>query len=136
MSDENNPELNQPQNVRPYWRPDVPIEDLPGGLRLAVETIIGPAYQELVMGAEGTMEQLTGLSAVYLTELEIIDQVELAETLLTASPEERHTKVTAYAKLSGAKLRTLSFLQRLRDAREKVAPDGRSRKSGGNEPKS
>ena len=78
MNDETKQDFHGPQDVRPYWFPDTPVENLPEGLQLAIETIIVPAYEELVMGAESTMERLAGLSAVHLTHLEVDDQIELA----------------------------------------------------------
>ena len=121
---ENTQESSPPEVARPYWFSDVPLEDLPEGLQVAVQGIIGPGYQDLVTGARDTMERLAGISAIHLAHLEILDQIQLADDLPAASPEERQKKMAAHVRLAGAKLRALSFLQRLREARGPSGPDG------------
>ena len=136
MSNENNQESEKPDSVRPYWFPDSALEDLPEGLQLAIEGLIGPGYRDLVMGARDTMERLTGVSVVHLAHLEILDQIQLAHELPTAAPEQRQAKVASHVRLSGAKLRAMSFLQRLREARGKSDPDALPPQVPSNEPKS
>lgn len=132
----NDHESNEPQFARPYWLPDVPVENLPEGLQLALEGIVGPGYQDLVMGARGTMERLAGISAVHLAHLEILDQIELANKLPAAALEERQNKVASHVRLVGAKLRALAFLQRLREARGPSNSDGQPPQRPADEPKS
>ena len=92
MSNENTPESEKPDCARPYWFPDVAIEDLPEGLQTAVEGIIEPGYQDLVMGARSTMERLAGISVIHLTHLEILDQLQLASELPTAARNSDRTR--------------------------------------------
>ena len=136
MSNENNQESEKPSFLRPYWYPDSNFEDLPENMRLAIEGLVGPAYQEMVMGARDTLDQLTGISVVHLAHLEILDQLQLADELPTAAPEERQAKVASHVRLSGAKLRAMSFLLRLRKARGKSDPNTLPPQGPGDEPKS
>jgi len=136
MSNENNSQADEPQSVRPYWFPDVPVEDLPEGLQAAIEGIIGPGYRDLVMGARDTMERLAGTSLVHLTHLEVLDQIKLAGELPTAAPEDRQSKMASHARLAGAKLRALSLLHRLRDDRGPLSPAERPSQRPTGEPMS
>jgi len=122
MVTDNNRESADSQFLRPYWMPDgATPEDLPEGLQAAAEAIIGPAYEELVAGAPTVLEQLTGMSAVYLSQLEVIDQVELARELASTPPdsEQRGKRIDGHLRLVGAKLRCTTFLEKMRRAREK-----------------
>ncbi len=120
---DNNTNNNAPvPDPRPYWLPDVPVEDLPQGLQAAVAGVVAPGYQDLVLRARDTMEQLAGISTIHLAHLEVLDQIALAGELPMASPEERQKKMASHARLAGAKLRAMSFLQRLREARPPSGP--------------
>jgi hypothetical protein len=108
--------------IRPYWMPDIPYEDLPKGVQTAMQGVILPGYKDLVAGAPDTMERLVGISVVHLAQLEVLDQIELP----TASAEGRSAMVVGHVRLSGAKLRALGLLRRLREAREQSAAVGPS----------
>ncbi len=124
MSDEAKTGNGSPGPARPYWFPDAPWEDLPEGVRAAIDGVIGPGYQDLVIGAADAMERLAGLSVVHLAHLEILDQIELAALPATAEPEDRWRMPESHLRLVAAKTRTMSFLQRLREARGRSGQTG------------
>jgi len=106
--------------LRPYWVPDNMVpEDLPEGLQAVTEAIIGPAYERLVVGAPTALEQLTGMSAVFLSQLEAIDQVELTKELAEIPPDQRGKRIDGHLRLVGAKLRCTTFLEKMGRARER-----------------
>jgi len=121
MVTDNNPESTNSQFLRPYWMPDdATPEDLPEGLQAAAEAIIGPAYEKLVVGAPTALEQLTGMSAVFLSQLEALDQVEITRELAAIPPDQRSKRIDGHLRLVGAKLRCTTFLEKMCRAREKA----------------
>jgi hypothetical protein len=121
-----NPNL-PPSSPRPYWWPaGVSIDELPESLRIAVEGIIQPIYQNLVVAARPGLEQSTGATIVSLLWIEILQQTELGKDLLAAGegpePLRKHEKAIArLLRLAGAKLKATELLMRLESHRQKMA---------------
>ena len=68
---------------RPYWWPaGASHEQLSDSLRAAIEGVMQPAYEELVVAAKPGLEQSTGATIVNLLWLEILQQTELGQDLL------------------------------------------------------
>ena len=104
--------------LRPYWiSDDAALEDYPENLRAALEGVVQPGYQDLVAAAPNALERLTAMSAVHLSHLEVLDQIELGKELATIPPEERVKRVDGHLRLVAAKLKAAAFLHRLHKAR-------------------
>jgi hypothetical protein len=79
--------------IRPYWiPPGVVFEELPEAVRIALQTIVGLAYSELVLGAGDPLETAMGTSVAFLAALEICDQVEIGHQLLRTTPPDGRLK--------------------------------------------
>jgi hypothetical protein len=96
---------------------DVVLEDLPESLRMPLEAIVGPGYEDLVAGAPNALERLAAMSVVYLSYVEVIDQVELARDLAAAQSDDRGKRIEEHLRLVAAKLKAATFLHRLHKAR-------------------
>jgi hypothetical protein len=114
-----------PEAPRPYWWPEaVPIDQLPGNLRAAVEGLIQPNYEEMVVAARPGLEQSTGATIVNLMLIEVLQQVELGKDLLGAGQEperlRKHEKsIGRLLRLAGAKTKATELLMRLQAHRQK-----------------
>jgi hypothetical protein len=77
---DNNADNNTPRSSpRPYWWPEaVPIDQLPENLRAAVEGLVQPIYEKMVVAARRGPEQSRGATIVSLLWLEVLQQTELA----------------------------------------------------------
>lgn len=112
--------------VRPYWLPDLQLDTLPDELRLAVQAILNPAYEQLVLRATNELERATANTVVYLLGLELLSQLTLTEQLASADPlaarEEFLKKhLPQHLRLIASKLRFSQFLQRLRKGQVRPA---------------
>ena len=111
--------------ARPYWiPPSVDLECLPEEIRAAILGIINPAYRELVLKAQNGLEKAAGVTIVSLLWMEILDHVqmgrEIGDTFLLTTPsEDCEKRIARHLRLVGAKIKAASFLQRLREFREK-----------------
>ena len=114
-------------NPRPYWWPEgIPIDQLPGNLRAAIEGLIQPAYEKLVVAARPGAEQSTGATIVNLLWLEVLQQTELGRDLVGSGQQpERLVKhersIARMLRLAGAKIKASDFLHRLHSHRHKMS---------------
>lgn len=119
---------------RPYWIPGgVDFDSLSAELQAAITGVVTPAYQSLVLEAAAGLEQSTGLRIVHLLWLEVLDQVELGQSLGNGkgdpeTSEKRVGLIERYIRMAGAKTKTSNFLLRLQEFRQKwgsfpAAPD-------------
>lgn len=106
---------------RPFFVPsDINFDDLSEELKTAIRAVIDPAYRQLVLEARDGLEKSIGVTIVHLLWIEILDQLDLAQSLDdTLQPEasdrrfkmiERHLRVVnAKSKASGFLLRLHTF---------------------------
>lgn len=126
MTDHNTDSNTPKSSPRPYWWPEtVPIDRLPESLRAAVEGLIQPVYEQLVVAARPGLEQSTGATIVALSWLEALQQTELGKDLLAAGQEperlQKHEKaIGRLLRLAGAKTKTTDLLMRLQSHRQKL----------------
>ncbi|MBE9551932.1 MAG: hypothetical protein IMF05_00580, partial [Proteobacteria bacterium] len=89
---------------RPFFVPsDINFDDLSEELKTAIRAVIDPAYRQLVLEARDGLEKSIGVTIVHLLWIEILDQLDLAQSLDdTLQPEasdrrfkmiERHLRV-------------------------------------------
>jgi hypothetical protein len=112
---------------RLYFLPaDLDFSALPAELQAAASSIIGPAYEQLVLGARDGLEKSTGVTIVHLLWLEVLDQFELGQQLDEqgrATPSaERGELIAQHLRLVGAKGKASNLLLRLREFRRKWQP--------------
>ena len=107
------------EGIRPYFLPSsINWAELPPEVQAAMQSIIEPAYQELVVCAEDVLERSSGASLVFLLAEEIVNQFALGQgmTVFTGVPDDgaRRAAVDCHLRLVGSKHRVKSFLLRLR----------------------
>ena len=112
---------------RPFFIPaGVPFDTLPQDLQAAITAVVNPTYQKLVLEARDGLEKSSGLTVAYLVWLEILDQVNLAESVLNVpTPEasaERDKQITRLLRVVGAKSKASNFLLRIKEFRRKWGP--------------
>jgi len=108
--------------IRPYFFPaDIDFATLPEEVKLAVETLIEPLYQQLVLEAEDPLERAAGSSLVCLMVLELLDQFELGQLMRPGNQDEQadrdqRDQLTArYLRLVGGKQKTTDLILRIRN---------------------
>ena len=113
-------EVPQP-SARPYFvASDIDFESLPQSVKVAFQTIVEPAYTELVVSAPNALERSMGASFVFLLAEEILNHFEigrdmdLAQTQAGADREQRDKALAQYLKLLSAKNAALHALLRIR----------------------
>lgn len=106
---------------RPYFLPpEIELETLPEAVQIAIQSIIEPAYAELVLAAPNPLERSMGISFVFLLTEEVLSHFELGRQMnldQTQGDEERARRerdLARYLKLFGAKTSALHALLRLR----------------------
>jgi hypothetical protein len=112
--------------LRPYFLPPgVEWDAIPNSVRLALDAIVLPAYQEMVLGAPNSLERATGASLVFLLCLEVLEHFELGNRLNLSgvSPGDDQAEldraISKHLKLVGAKQHAANFLARLQNLRSK-----------------
>ena len=60
MKNETSEKRDEPDCTPPYWLSEVAWEALPEGLQAAVEGVVGPGYEDLVMGLQTRWSGLPG----------------------------------------------------------------------------
>ena len=121
------------QDRQPYWLPDgVVLDRLPANLRYAVQQVITPAYETLVLNAPPGLEQSTGLTIVHLLWLELLDHMALGlpdqllgspfDPLLDRSEVSRQQLIDRHLRTVGAKLKSSELLVRIRSCKSKLHP--------------
>ena len=110
--------------VRPYFLPEsVAFEELPESVRVAMVAIVVPTYEELVLGASTALERSAGVTLTFLLALEVVDQVEIAQTIQPDSGVDdaaaaiRDKTINRHLRLINAKQQAANFVMRLRVAR-------------------
>ncbi len=72
---------------RPYFIPkNLDLGQLPHGFQEAVEHIILPAYEELVVRAASSLERTAGMTLCFQTWLELLEQFEIGHTIQEGLP--------------------------------------------------
>lgn len=112
--------------VRPYFVPDgVEWDALPPGLRVALEALVAPAYQELVVDARNALERSAGSSLTFLLVQEILEQFSItADVDLTAVQKNfpaRRQEMDPHLRLLNAKQKIANFIQRMAEVRRAAA---------------
>ena len=113
------PEAKQP--AYPYFLPaGLDLATLAEPVKLALQAIVQPAYDELVLAAPNSLERSTGASFVFLLTEEVLAQFELGRQMNLHQAEsdserqERKRALAGYLKLFGAKNSAMNSLLRLR----------------------
>ena len=108
-------------SLRPYFIPDeLDFDELPAAVQVAVEALVAPAYQELVLQAPSALERAAGASFVHLLFLELLEQFELgqqiSENVKSAGnrTSPREADLRRHLRLLSAKERAGTFLLRIR----------------------
>ena len=72
--------------TRPFWFPaDLEWESLPNEFRVAVDEIICPLYQTLVLDEADPVARAAGTTLTFLTCLELAEQIQLGKGLANAN---------------------------------------------------
>ena len=113
--------------IRPYFLPQsIDYEALSDAEKLAIETIVVPAYEELVLGAGSALERSVAISLVFLLCEEIVDQFALGTTLPlgreAGADAERRNRMAGYLRSLNAKMTVASFVLRIKQARLALDP--------------
>jgi len=108
--------------VRPYFLPQsVDFDSLPEAVKVAIETIVEPAYSELVLAAGNALERSMGASFVFLLAEEVLNhfeigrQMNLSQTQVDVDREAREKAMARCLKLLSAKHSALHALIRVRN---------------------
>jgi hypothetical protein len=116
-----NPNAAPQKSARPYFVPeDVDFDALPESVKLAFQTIVQPAYDELVLAAPNALERAVGTSFVFLLAEEVLDhfeigrQMDLSQTHSVVDRQQRDQALSRHLKLLGAKNAALYALLRVR----------------------
>jgi hypothetical protein len=119
-----------PQDTRPYFIPSgIDFLSLPLEIQLVLKEKIEPMYQEMVLGARSALEASNGMSHVFLSCVEVLEQYQLAQAEFESlaqggsDPGERQARREPYFRLHGAKQKSISAQQRM-DERRKSLPPG------------
>lgn len=114
------------ESSRPYFLPpDLDLETLPAGVRAALEAIVQPAYEELVVQAPTALDRSAGMSLVFLQVQELIEQFERGRQMTLglqgrdSGGESRDEDLQRYLRVIGAKDRAANFILRVRQFRAK-----------------
>lgn len=120
------PSPNAPDSDLPGWlRGESDGFGLPEGMKQAVAHIVLPAYRAFVLEAPGELERSVGNSVVYLTWLELVNQIRLANTLAESTgtdailfdPDELTDR---YLQLVTAKCQAAGLMLKIRFATEAI----------------
>ena len=113
-------EAESKPSTRPYFVPtSVNYESLPVAVKAALQAVVEPTYQELVLGAD-PLERSAGISLVFLLCLEVLEHFEIATVMEFSDrynerkAEDREKMVARHLRLLGAKQQTSNFMMRLR----------------------
>jgi hypothetical protein len=114
------------ERTRPYYLPEtVDFHTLPEAVQLALEAIVEPAYEELVLGAASALERSAGVSVTFLLAMEVLDQIEFGHQLNLSGaprdgdPSERQLLIARHLRVVGAKQQAARFLLRIQEMRAK-----------------
>ncbi|MGZ9128184.1 MAG: hypothetical protein ACXW4Z_10445 [Candidatus Binatia bacterium] len=106
---------------RPYFLPQsIDYEALPLAVRAAFDTIISPAYDELVMSPASGLERAAGATIVFLLVEELLDQFELGQTFNLAQTtdggdrQERNRALNRHLQLVSSKQTAVNALLRVK----------------------
>jgi hypothetical protein len=108
---------------RPLWMPESGDRDkLPVEIAQAIQEIVQPAYEQLVLHAAPGLERSLGASLVHLLWLEIVEQFDIKREYTTFTlglelPYNRQQSIDGHIRLLDAKLRHGKFMLRLEELR-------------------
>ena len=108
---------------RPAWLPsDQDLQRVEPGLQLAIRDIILPAYEQLVLQADDTLQRSLGMTIVHLMWLEVLDQLNLKRQyakfcLLPQMGYDVAHEVDRHLRLIDAKMKLTKLLLRIRALR-------------------
>lgn|GEM_PF-3063735 len=115
-----------PRASKPYFLPpSVDFKTLPEAVKLALDAVVQPAYEELVLGAATALERSAGITIVYALAEEVIQQFTLGATMdfrRTHSSDqfiERERQIRSHLRLVNSKQSASSFLLKIRALRQK-----------------
>lgn len=113
-----------PPRPRPYFVPaDLDYDSLPEAVRIAVDELVQPAYNQLVLQTSTALERSAGATYVCLLFLELLDQFDLGSQVAyrvsqrAESAAPRDDALNRYMRLAGSKERAGLFLLRIRSLR-------------------
>lgn len=115
------------ESVRPYWVPaNVQFDKIPKRVQLALQTVLQPAYDELVLAASDPLERSTGTTFVFLVWLELSEQFQIGaefqrDATLQPPAENRLAAIGNYLRVIGAKQKVAGFLLRLQELNRQLS---------------
>lgn len=111
---------------RPYFLPaDLDFDGLPEPVQIAIQEILVPLYEDLVLGARNSLARSEGNSYVFLQLMEIQEQFAITSELDLRSGHEdkasaaRNERVERYTRLVSTKAKVAGNMLRLEDARRR-----------------
>ncbi len=118
------PRSPQPtDSSRPAWLPsDQDLQRVEPGLQQAIRDIILPAYEQLVLQADDTLQRSLGMTIVHLMWLEVLDQLNLKRQYaqfcrLPQMGYDVAHEVDRHLRLIDAKMKLTKLLLRIRALR-------------------
>jgi hypothetical protein len=121
--------IDSAPRIRPYFLPeDLDFEALPESVRTAIDEIVVPAYEELVVGARSALEKAAGASFAYLLAIEVLDQFGVINRFLPGQESDasdgakRRKRMAWHLRLVDKKLSVGSFILRIKDLRRRLDP--------------
>lgn len=118
---------NSPQTASLHWTPPgVDINSFPAEVQTAIIEIVNPIYEQLVLQARDSLEKSTGMTAVYLLWMEILNLHQLGQEYLPdpflRSAGAFQDTFSRQLQLVDAKAKTSYILVRLRELSQKLVP--------------
>lgn len=117
------------QQSRPYFLPaSIDFASLSQDVRLALQTIVQPSYDELVLAAPTAIERSAGVSLTFLLALEVLDQFALGNLLDLGQSKsgdqstKRESLIARHLRVISEKQAVSRFLVRLQSLRAKQDP--------------
>lgn len=118
------------KTIRPYFIPDeIDFDGLPGEVQLALTSQVEPLYLELVVSARSSLAAAVGMSFVFQSCIEVLEQLELVRSEFSSlvsggsDPAERQRRREPYFRLQAAKSKSINALLRIVEIRMSKAND-------------
>jgi len=101
---------------RPYFLPaEINFAALSPEVQLALQEVVQPVYDDLVLRARNSLERATGVTIAFLLTQEVLEQIALGRDALSeAKSKDRERALCRYLKMVGAKHQAQSMLLKLK----------------------